>query len=1214
MKAALLVLAAGAWLADAAAAPREFPGCAWSETRVERAAGRLRVVDARGRALLGFVSEGGDFLDRVVVSNAADRLVVDARAAFAAGMKKLVVSSHDIGPADYAGGDCTLVTTLDGPRGSELLEYFEGFGPAGHYYRSRPMQTKGHRRDYPFLTEVAAPLQSLHLRWDILDAKGPVGFLGARYGRARDLPLALDKPHVEPELLFHAPFDGSAEAAFARGVAAPRQARGLAYADGVDGQAVRLTAAAGSVLEYAAADNLVPERGTVAFWMKREWPDDGRTADGGEVWRTLFANPDPKGARSGSGQLWFWWWGRTLRADTGDDEDSYRCWRGAAPSDGWNHVAVVWDESGARLYLNGRDDRSVPDSLSPMAEALKTPEFQGFSRETFASFFVGCRAWGQQLDGLVDDLRIYSAPLAPAAIRDLYRRGVDVEIAATGRYGTADTPGSLVVRTRSLRRSARDLARFAYCLCATNGTVVARFDAPVSAQPAELRPKLPAGVYRLCVTDGASFLGDVSYTVFRRDNPYTLAPRADDRPGLPRRMELVETRTLDGAPDPARFRAVGPTAVRRLGGVPYLEAGERAGDRFAVRFRLPDAGLLWCFEIDYPDDRVRTADLIVQKSGSPWGDYTLQVGYAAGDEYANTGRILTHRCLYWASDPDVTLVAMTARDGAPAAVSAVRVYRVPDDALPAAAVNAPPARPGEWRRTVGLYFEDPSIGYEFAVPKSDGYAPDDLENLIDRTAALMKYTGEDLLAYPGAWYHGLIGEDYNPRHHAPDFLSAWYAKFDAEGLGLMPTVNPNTMPVPEGLVTRLSMRDGSLHASPVAIHDTGRPNWGRWHDTPPNFNFDHPDVQRYIAEMVDALVEQGVRHPSFRGVCLHLTRHCLLWFGDEESGYNDYTVAAFARAKGLEIPVDRGDPARGRAYAQWLRAHAWEDWLQWRCDRVTAFYAQLAARLAARRGDLRLWLNCLVPANVHHPDFGRPDFMARANRACGLDPAALTARAPNLILGQTLVPADYRWRPLRDYPNAAARAHQRVLDAQPGFYALLADADYPWVHQHDRYWESPIGGEKGPGLSCDWLRECGWRVSTINPSGVHALRPFVLPLRYGDVLGLSKGGFLIGTYGMEDVLVPFVQAFRALPAVRFGEAGGDEVVKLRAARHGGRSWFYLVNTGDAPRTVTAAFPPGTRDCVTGEALSGDVALTLAPYQLRSFSAPAGRPALRSVGE
>ena len=46
MKMVLVVLAAGAWLAAAAAAPREFPGCAWSETRVERAAGRLRVVDA----------------------------------------------------------------------------------------------------------------------------------------------------------------------------------------------------------------------------------------------------------------------------------------------------------------------------------------------------------------------------------------------------------------------------------------------------------------------------------------------------------------------------------------------------------------------------------------------------------------------------------------------------------------------------------------------------------------------------------------------------------------------------------------------------------------------------------------------------------------------------------------------------------------------------------------------------------------------------------------------------------------------------------------------------------------------------------------------------------------------------------------------------------------------------------------------------------------
>ena len=96
------------------------------------------------------------------------------------------------------------------------------------------------------------------------------------------------------------------------------------------------------------------------------------------------------------------------------------------------------------------------------------------------------------------------------------------------------------------------------------------------------------------------------------------------------------------------------------------------------------------FEIDYPDDAKRTADLIIQKSNLPHSDYTMQVGYAAGDEYPNTGRILTHRVLYWASDPDVTLVVMTARKDAPAAVSAVRVYRVNGAALPVAEVNEPP--------------------------------------------------------------------------------------------------------------------------------------------------------------------------------------------------------------------------------------------------------------------------------------------------------------------------------------------------------------------------------------------------------------------------------------------------------------------------------------------------------------------------------------------
>ena len=740
-----LVFVASAWAASADVV--SFPGCPWSETKVESRNGRVRIVDAAGRTLLAFTTEGGDYGRHLVVSQAVDHLVIDARAAFQAGMRKLVFTGANFDPKPYRGRDCTLVTELGGARGTTGLAYFEGHGPGLHYYRSRPFETKGHRKAYSLAAEVAETVESLHLRWDVSKAVGPLAFYGARYALERELPARTEKRRVTPELIFHAPFDGSAEAKDAKGAKAPIRAEGLEYAEGRYGKAVRLTAKAKSVLEYAAQDNLVPERGTVSLWYRREWPDRGRRPDGGEIWRTLFANEPAKGERIGSGQLWFWWWGDRLRADQGDDDDQFasRYPPPFAGGDDWTHLAVTWDEERVSIYLNGKGGRGAGDGTSPMVEALKPRDLLTFNRQAFASFFVGGEGDGRQFDGLIDDLRIYSAPLAPEQIREIWRRAQVIELTARGCYALADTPGTLSVTATS--PAGCDLSQLKYCLCDTNGTVVARYRDAVGEKPANLLVNLPAGDYTLKATDGTWFYGSVPYTVLRRDNPYELtgaaAKAALKAPGVLGDLELVQTLALDRAPGADRFRAVGPVAVKRLGGVPYLEAGPHAGDSYALRFNIDTNAPLWVFEIDYPDDAVRTADLIIQKSRSPGGDYTMQVGYAAGDEYPNTGRILTHRVLYWAGEPDVALFVMTARTGAPAAVSAVRVYRVKGGALPVAAIREPEPVPpptglarawydlqnfdekrlderqkrlakdaprAGWNRVVALYFEDPAVG------------------------------------------------------------------------------------------------------------------------------------------------------------------------------------------------------------------------------------------------------------------------------------------------------------------------------------------------------------------------------------------------------------------------------------------------------------------------------------------------------------------------
>ena len=926
------------------------------------------------------------------------------------------------------------------------------------------------------------------------------------------------------DILFRVTFDDTAEAQVAKGVASPVAAKGLEFVEGIAGRAVRFSQKAKSVLAYAEAGNLDHRRGTVALWIKSEMPKSVKP----EGFRFLLANKRPAD-RIGSGELGFWINGNRLRCDVSDDRDSYIETEGAILFDGaWHHVAWTWDEVEMRMYVDGRRVGSVSDGHSPMRQALRGGVAYRFSKcQSFKEFFVGSRNGVQQWDGLIDELSIWSGPLLADEIRRL-----------------ADAYG---------RRP-------------------------------DGRP------------DYAALYADAGA------NPY-VGP-ATDRAGefAPDDLELLEEVRLGSAEDVSRLRAakrfnsVGVLAYGELDGKPYLEADAKKGGRFAVRFELPrQRDAFYVFDIDYPDDKVRTADLIFQSPKRKAGNYAMQCGVATGDEYANTGRVLTHRTIWWAQPEDPILVAMTARENAPAAVASIRLYRVRSRRLPVPRLNLPKPDKDGWRRQVALYYEDPAVGKDFAVPEEVS-TPEALGATIDRTIALMKFTGENLFAYPGAWYQGLIGEAYNPRNHARDFLSGWYEKFDREeDLSVMPTLNVNNMPVPKRLVTLETMTNGALHASPIAIHDTGKPNWGRWHDTPPNFNIHHQAVRAHIEQIVDTLIEQGKGHPSFKGVCLHLTRHCMLWFGDEASGYNDYTVRAFADDCAVAVPFDRfaANPLRGKDYAEWLRANAWEKWLQWRCDLVTDFYVKIAKKLSSARPDLKLWINSFVPADFRHPEFMRPDYMSRANRRCGLDGAAITKGAANVVLCQTLVPADYRWRGKDAFPTPVAFQHQRVLETLPGFYDLLKGADFPWVNQHDRYWESAIGtgrkhwstGAAGATLACEWMEECPWRVSTINPSGFHALRHFILPLRYHDVLGVSKGGFLVGTYGMEPYLAKFASEFRSLPAVKMSEFFREGNVVARKAPFAERTYGYVVNTGDEPMRVT---------------VPGYGAFALGPYEFKAF--------------
>ena len=670
---------------------------------------------------------------------------------------------------------------------------------ASHRAFADAYRAAGNRCDFYEYRHDEEPNEGGHFIWR--PKSNPHKLLACLEARMEKFVREYEKapPPPQPKLLFAADFDGTAKASFAYGDPNPiPRSRNLSFVPGKRGQALRMAAGMNTALGYLTEGNLNLLRGTASFWFK---PDDA--APVGSEARRFFLCTQTANPRTGSGTLWFWRYGPRLRADQSDDNDSYAVLASPLRTNAWNHIVFTWDDKGyTRIFLNGKAGkrRMADSSMSGiMKAAAKAPR-----------------------DGAPKDGPTFS-----------HRRAFDTFFVG-GYGGSAFMNGAM-----------DDLKVFSASL--GDDEVRKLFLSEGGQEMVDPPPD-----YR------AQYANDPP-------NPFEAPPLA--KGGVPGELELVEQVVFDHVPaDSNRFVAVGACRIGSLNGTPYLEADAAVHGRFAYRFTLDESTPLYVFEIDYPDDRKRTMDLIVQGCGQTAWDgatgasYALQQGVACGDEYPNTGRILMHRCLYWRGAADVALAAMTARGGVPAAIAAIRLYKVKGGRLPVAAIREPAANADGWRRTFALYYEDPAIGYDFGI---DGVDAQKVGPMIDRIAATMKYTGQNLLAYPGSWYGGLMDGEYNPRVHAPAYREAYYAKFDREGLGFMPTINQNDIVLPPDSISRAKIEDGSLHSSPYSIFDDGRPNPGGWHGTPPNFNIAHPDVQAALERAVDAFIAEGRAHPSF---------------------------------------------------------------------------------------------------------------------------------------------------------------------------------------------------------------------------------------------------------------------------------------------------------------------------------------------------------------
>lgn len=1214
---------------------------AWDSLKIERTEKSVWLKTETGSAPIEFYALKREATPKIEARLEKDCVVMNTGDMEKADFGNVQMQIRGLDASRMANRDYCLYFNVQGPAGCRGNFYFEGHTLDGkHFWRVKEVNFSGQLQKIAFDQFIPDGLLYLNLRYDFFGC-GEFRLYTSRVEMEELAPSALSG-NVKPELLFYVSFDGeTADADFAKGEKKPRRAEKLAFTDdAVKGKALELRDAEKSALEYLSAGNILPEEGAISVWVKPDW----NVAEGTHGWRTILSNPWEQETRIGSGALWCWIHEGRLRFDTSDLRDSYMTMN-IPHEDNWVHVVFCWDRFSKKVYINNHVRRSLGDSTN-MAQPVRPLRY---ARTDFETFFVGCRGAYQTVEGKLDELRIYSKPLSQEEVEKLYREFRPISLVETGtKCLKNDVPGTVTAVVRNASgKPISGKVRVIRNKLTENGNIDELDSAPeiTTIQEATFAPnadtavtlnvpKQEAGMLSVQVLIEEEEIQD-SLPVAVLEMPHSVEFLEGERKRIAREsasknlwteelelklMEEVDLSKVGSETLKERFTHFGEYTVRELDGRKYLEMKNEAGSRFAFHLPKLEKGKVYCFEWDIPDDKMRTVDIIAQTAlRSGFSEYELQTGYCTGDEYPNTGKWLTQRMLFWSRGENFALVFTSARTVTPidtesgkpaggkcvgggAAVGKVRIYEVLNEELPVARVN--PAKPvKKWTRPVGIYFEDPAINYDFGADGSThvGYAV-----TLDRLCQYMKFSGQNMLAYPMAWYNGPIGKRYNPRNHVPYFFEGILERFDREGLEFMGTFNQNNVSFDVPLLSRVDVLGDALNDTYFTIHNTGTVHPGGWHGSPPIFNTLHPEIQKMTLRQLDEILAYAAKHPSFKGIILHLPRHALHSLGDIRAGYNDYLIEMFEKETGIQIPVDKKDVKRGKLCYDWLMNNAREEWVDWRCRKIADWYKTLAKRLSDARADLKLGINCMVPILYEDSSYDsgtERDFWGKINREMGVD-AKYFADVPNMFIEQTVFPADYRWTENRK-PDGI-RARLRNTEEYAGMYTSLEPSENAWIHHHDRYWESAIGTDDTKTMTAEWFKEHPWRVSTLNPTGFYAMKHYIMPLKYKDILGITKGGFLIGTYGMERELVAFSAAFRALPAVPFTDCEdlSTEDVKVRTHTDGKYTWYYAVNASAKVQEVT--IPMNAKKAVDlarnvlVPVTDGKITVKLEPYSLRSF--------------
>ncbi|MBN2309787.1 MAG: hypothetical protein JXR94_12495 [Candidatus Hydrogenedentes bacterium] len=429
----------------------------------------------------------------------------------------------------------------------------------------------------------------------------------------------------------------------------------------------------------------------------------------------------------------------------------------------------------------------------------------------------------------------------------------------------------------------------------------------------------------------------------------------------------------------------------------YREAEAQPLSRFGYRFAIEHTGKPHVAVIRYPDDKRRYMCIM---DGTT---YDLTTGVFTGWEQPLSGSMLELHQIFWPRWTDCSIVFMTWGEGEPAAAASIEIREL--DALPALDV---PGDPGDGsRRVIGIQYEDPCgcCASEGAMNRPEW---------IDHVVQYARHSGQNLLAYPMAWYHGpqfpcacqpadglgmAVARDRRQYVRWTTQPEDWYAalleRFGREGLGfqgaltlmrlgtLLENMNIDLAAIQAGADTYNNMLwNNHVQASTndwttlynarnfdtIAEKTKQGPSepfaalpglaYGERPDgachTGPMFNPLHPTVQEAILAFVTEIGQRYARFPAFKGISFNMFASAMPWFGSIHVGYDDYTTRLFEDETGIAVRVDPKAPDRFSRRYDLLTYVCRPAWVAWRCRKIRELFGRIHDALAAAREDLRV--------------------------------------------------------------------------------------------------------------------------------------------------------------------------------------------------------------------------------------------------------------------